>query len=43
LGGDYGYDPAQNRAVAVHSSGILELLKNVYHADRIVKDIQASN
>jgi V8-like Glu-specific endopeptidase len=42
LGGDYGFDPAVNRAVAVHSAGILEVLKKVYGADRIVNDIQGT-
>jgi hypothetical protein len=39
LGGDYGYDPSVNRAVAVHSSGILEIVEKIYGADRIVKDL----
>ncbi len=39
LGGNFGYDEKVNRAVAVHSAGILELLSHVYHADRIVKDL----
>lgn len=43
LGGDYGYDPEVNRAVAVHSAGILEILKNVYAADRIVKDLKGDS
>jgi hypothetical protein len=39
LGGTYGFDPKVNRAVSVHSAGLLEALKNVYHADRVVKDL----
>jgi V8-like Glu-specific endopeptidase len=39
LGGDFGFDESVNRAVAVHSSAIMEALKNVYHADRIVSEI----
>jgi hypothetical protein len=39
LGGDYAFDPSVNRAVAVHSAGILEILNNVYGAGRIVNDI----
>lgn len=39
LGGDYGYDGRQNRAVSVHSSGLLEALKNVYHADRLAAEL----
>jgi hypothetical protein len=41
LGGDYAFDPLVNRAVAVHSAGILEILNNVYGAGRIVNDITA--
>ena len=40
LGGDYGYDPAQNRAVSLDSRAILEGLSKVYHLDRIVTEIQ---
>jgi len=39
LGGDYGYDGSVNRAVAVDVTGITEALKNVYHADRLVKEL----
>lgn len=39
LGGDYGYDGAQNRAVSVHSAAILEALSKIYGADRIVKEL----
>jgi hypothetical protein len=39
LGGDYAFDPSVNRAVAVHSAGILEVLNTVYGAGRIVSDI----
>ena len=35
---DYNYDP-RTRAVMVHSSAILEALKNIYTVDRIVKEI----
>ena len=31
LGGDYGYDGAQNRAIAVDSRALLEGLRKVYH------------
>ena len=40
LGGDFGYDPAVNRAVAVHSASILEVLQKVYKADRIVSELK---
>jgi hypothetical protein len=41
LGGDYGYDAAKNRAVAVDSRALLEGMQKVYHLDRIVSEIQA--
>ena len=41
LGGDYGYDAAQNRAIAVDSRALLEGLRKVYHFDRIVDEIEA--
>lgn len=42
LGGDYGFDETVNRAVAVHSSALIEALKNIYGAQRIVDEIQSS-
>ena len=41
LGGDYGYDIRQNRAVAVDSRGLLEALRAVYHADRVAGELTA--
>ena len=41
LGGDYGYDAAQNRAVAVDSRALLEGLRKVYHFSRVVDEIEA--
>jgi hypothetical protein len=41
LGGDYGFDPVKNRAVAVHSGAILEALGKIYGADRLVKELTA--
>lgn len=43
LGGDYGYDEAKNRAVSVSSNGIMEALKQIYSAERIVEEITASS
>lgn len=40
LGGDFGYDAARNRAVAVDSRALLEGLEHVYHLDRIVQEIK---
>ena len=42
LGGDFGYDPARNRAVSVDSRALLAGLSKVYHADRIVREIDAA-
>jgi len=42
IGGDYGYDPVSNRAVAVDSRALLEGLRVVYGFDRIVKEIQTA-
>jgi len=42
LGGDFGYDAARNRAVAVDSRALLEGLQKVYHLDRIVEEINAA-
>ncbi|HTZ71562.1 MAG TPA: S46 family peptidase, partial [Acetobacteraceae bacterium] len=39
LGGDYGYDGSVNRAVAVDVTALTEALKNIYHADRLVKEL----
>ncbi|MHB8476469.1 MAG: S46 family peptidase [Steroidobacteraceae bacterium] len=39
LGGDFGYDGAINRAIAVDVTGITEALKHIYHADRLVKEL----
>ncbi|MGA9527037.1 MAG: S46 family peptidase [Terriglobales bacterium] len=41
LGGDYGYEGAKNRAVAVDSRALLEAMRHVYHIDRIVDEIEA--
>lgn len=42
LGGDYGYDAAKNRSIAVDSRGLLEGMRKVYHLDRIVEEIESS-
>jgi hypothetical protein len=42
LGGAYGYDPRQNRSVAVDSRALLAGMKTVYHADRLVSEITGS-
>ena len=40
LGGDYWFDPRLNRAVAVHSSAILETLTNIYAAKRLADELR---
>lgn len=40
LAGRYGYDPAVNRAVAVHADAIVAGLRHVYGATRIAEEIQ---
>ncbi len=40
LGGDYFFEPEQNRAVSVVNTGIIELLKKVYKADAILQELK---
>lgn len=40
LPGDVIFDDTKNRAVAVHSAGILEALKHIYNANRLVAEIE---
>ena len=42
LGGEYGFDEAVNRTVAVHSAAVLEALDKVYGARRLVEELRAS-
>ena len=42
LGGAYGFDENQNRAVSVHSSMMIESLEKVYGAKSLVKEIKES-
>jgi len=42
LGGDFGYDGTRNRSVAVDSRALLAGLAKVYHADRLVSEIEAA-
>jgi len=42
LGGDYAYDPAQNRSVAVDSRILLEGLRKVYHLNRIADEVESA-
>ena len=41
LPGDVIFDDTSNRSVALHSSGLLEGLKQIYKAERIVKELRA--
>ncbi len=36
---DFGYDDKIARAVSVDSRGIVEALRAIYHADRLVKEL----
>lgn len=40
LAGDFVYDGTKNRAVAVHSAGMLEGLRTFYHADALADEIE---
>jgi hypothetical protein len=42
LGGDYGYDAAKNRSVAVDSRALLEGLRKVYHLSRIADEVESA-
>ncbi|HKS67393.1 MAG TPA: S46 family peptidase [Candidatus Acidoferrales bacterium] len=42
IGGDYAYDAAKNRAVAVDSRALLTGLSQVYHLTRIVNEIESA-
>jgi hypothetical protein len=42
LGGDFGYDGTQNRAVAVDVTAITEALRKIYHADRLAQELSGS-
>ncbi|HOI11978.1 MAG TPA: S46 family peptidase, partial [Myxococcota bacterium] len=39
LGGDFWFDESVNRAVAVASPVMIEALKKVYRADRLLKEL----
>jgi hypothetical protein len=40
LAGDFVYDGDQNRAVAVHSAGMLEGLRNIYGANQLADELE---
>ncbi len=42
LGGDYGYDGAINRSVAVSAAAVREALETVYDAKALVRELDAS-
>ena len=41
LGGTYWFDEAVNRSVSVHSVALVEALRKVYRAERLVKELEA--
>jgi len=42
LGGDYVYDAAKNRSVAVDSRALLEGLRKVYHLNRVADEVESA-
>lgn len=42
LAGDYIYEPQTNRAVSVHSAGIIEALSKIYGANELVAELTRS-
>jgi hypothetical protein len=40
LGGDYGFDESVNRTVSVHSEALIESLKKIYKADRVLEELR---
>jgi Peptidase S46 len=40
LGGEYGYDPVNNRAVSVASAALVEALDKVYGAQRLIAELK---
>jgi hypothetical protein len=40
LGGDYYFEPNQNRAVSVVNAGMVELLRKVYKLDALLKELK---
>jgi hypothetical protein len=43
LGGEYGFDAAVNRSVAVDSAALLEAMDKIYGAGRLVKELTGSS
>ena len=43
LSGRYAYDPAQNRSIAVDSAAIVEALRQVYHANALVAELESGH
>ncbi|MBZ4422007.1 S46 family peptidase [Myxococcus sp. RHSTA-1-4] len=40
LGGEYGFDESVNRTVAVHSEAIIESLRKIYGATRVLEELR---
>jgi hypothetical protein len=43
LFGRYTYDPAQNRSVAVDSAAIIEVLRRIYHAEALARELESGH
>jgi Peptidase S46 len=41
LAGDYIYDGSVNRAIAVHTAGMTEVLKKLYPVEPLLKELNA--
>jgi V8-like Glu-specific endopeptidase len=42
MGGDYGYDPKLNRAVAVSAAAVMEVLVKIYAADDLSRELAST-
>lgn len=42
LGGDYGFDPVNNRAISVDARAILHALERIYGAERLVRELRGA-
>ncbi|HLT28567.1 MAG TPA: S46 family peptidase [Myxococcaceae bacterium] len=42
LGGEYGFDPALNRSVGVHTAGMTEAMRSIYGTTRLLEELGLS-
>ncbi|MFN8358233.1 MAG: S46 family peptidase [Spirosomataceae bacterium] len=43
LAGSYIYEPSKNRAVGVHTGGMVAAMRYIYKADRLVKELEGTD